>query len=75
MFLAKLSKLSRVHYGSKRAYSSSNPIVFIDGVRTPFLASLTDFQSMMPHQLLGQAYTGLLARTGVSADQLGNTSK
>ena len=56
-------------YCSKRTYSSSNPIVFIDGVRTPFLASLTDFQYMMPHQLLAQAYTGLLSRTGVTGEQ------
>jgi len=57
---------------SRRAYSSltADPIVFIDGVRTPFLASLTDFQYMMPHQLLAQAYTGLLARTGVSPDKV-----
>ena len=68
------SKLNRLiirggSYCSKRTYSSSNPIVFIDGVRTPFLASLTDFQYMMPHQLLAQAYTGLLSRTGVTGEQ------
>ena len=49
---------------------SSDPIVFVDGVRTPFLASLTDFESMMPHELLSQAFTGLLSRTGVSPAQV-----
>ena len=51
-------------------HMSSDPIVFVDGVRTPFLASLTDFENMMPHQLLSQAFTGLLSRTGVSAEQV-----
>ena len=71
MILSKLNKLviRGGRYCSKRTYSSSNPIVFIDGVRTPFLASLTDFQYMMPHQLLAQAYTGLLSRTGVTGEQ------
>ena len=43
MILSKLNKLiiRGGSYCSKRTYSSSNPIVFIDGVRTPFLASLT----------------------------------
>jgi hypothetical protein len=71
MILSKLNKsiIRGGSYYSKRTYSSSNPIVFIDGVRTPFLASLTDFQYMMPHQLLAQAYTGLLSRTGVTGEQ------
>jgi len=50
--------------------NSSDPIVFVDGVRTPFLVSLTDFESMMPHQLLSQAYTGLLSRTGLAPNQV-----
>ena len=49
---------------------SSDPNVFVDGVRTPFLASLTDFESMMPNELLSQAFTGLLSRTGVSPAQV-----
>ena len=47
--------------------TATSPIVFIDGVRTPFLASLTEYQYMMPHQLLAQAYTGLLNRTGLDS--------
>lgn len=30
-------------------------IVFIDGVRTPFLLSGTDYQKLMPHDLLRYA--------------------
>ena len=59
-----------------RALSASAPLheagnlVFVDGVRTPFLASLTQFQTMMPHQLLAQAMTGLLSRTGLAASEV-----
>ena len=53
-----------------RLSTSSDPVVFIDGVRTPFLASLTDYQYMLPHQLLAQAYSGLLERTGISPAQI-----
>jgi len=30
-------------------------IVFVDGVRTPFLLSGTDYSSLMPHQLAKEA--------------------
>ena len=50
--------------------SSGGDIVFVDGVRTPFLASLTEFQHMMPHQLLSQAFTGLLSRTGLTSEHV-----
>ena len=52
-------------------------LVFVEGVRTPFLASLTTFEQMMPHQLLAAAMAGLLQRTGLSPHQvqLGNTEQ
>ena len=50
--------------------SSADRIVFVDGVRTPFLASLTGFQSMMPHQLLAETFTAVLERTGVTGSQV-----
>ena len=59
-----------------RTFSSSVPrcgadnLVFVEGVRTPFLASLTNFQTMMPHQLLAQAMSGLLSRTGLAASDV-----
>ena len=46
-------------------------MVFVEGARTPFLSALTEFQTMMPHQLLAQAMAGLLARAGVQ----GNNNK
>jgi len=49
---------------------ASDPVVFVEGVRTPFLASLTDFQHLMPHQLLARTFQGILERTGLSADQV-----
>ena len=45
--------------------------MFVEGARTPFLSALTEFQTMMPHQLLAQAMSGLLARAGVQ----GNSDK
>jgi len=50
--------------------ASSDPVVFVEGVRTPFLASLTDFQHLMPHQLLARTFEGILERTGLTADQV-----
>jgi len=49
---------------------STSPIVLVDGTRTPFLASLTQFQHMMPHELLAQAFSGLLERTGLPVEEL-----
>ena len=43
-------------------------MVFVEGARTPFLSALTEFQTMMPHQLLAQAMSGLLARAGVQGN-------
>jgi len=50
--------------------AGSDPVVFVEGVRTPFLASLTDFQHLMPHQLLARTFQGILERTGLAADQV-----
>ena len=51
-------------------YCGVSPLVFVEGVRTPFLASLTGFQAMMPHQLLSQTFTAVLERTGVAATEV-----
>ncbi|XP_022182179.1 trifunctional enzyme subunit beta, mitochondrial [Myzus persicae] len=40
-------------------------IVFVDGVRTPFLLSGTDYASLMPHQLAKEALIGLMRKTNV----------
>lgn len=43
-------------------------IVFVDGVRTPFLLSGTDYAHMMPHELARHSLIGLLQKTGLSKD-------
>jgi len=46
----------------------SNPqkdIVLVDGVRTPFLMSGTDYKSMMPHDLQRMAMMSLVNKTGI----------
>lgn len=40
-------------------------IVFVDGVRTPFLLSGTDYSKLMAHDLARHALLGLLKKTGV----------
>ena len=50
--------------------TNTEKIVFVEGVRTPFLASLTGFQTMMPHQLLAETFTAVLARTGLAKTQV-----
>ncbi|XP_019876806.1 trifunctional enzyme subunit beta, mitochondrial [Aethina tumida] len=43
-------------------------IVLVDGVRTPFLLSGTEYSKFMPHDLATHALRGILAKTGVPAD-------
>merc|ERR1719290_975594 len=55
---------------ASRAFSSSRPVdqknlVLVDGVRTPFLQSGTDYKNLMPHDLQRYALTGLLNKTGI----------
>uniref|UniRef100_A0A146M791 acetyl-CoA C-acyltransferase n=1 Tax=Lygus hesperus TaxID=30085 RepID=A0A146M791_LYGHE len=40
-------------------------IVFVDGVRTPFLTSGSDYQRLMPHQLASHALLSLMKKTGL----------
>lgn len=47
---------------------SGKNVVLVDGVRTPFLVSFTDYSKMMPHELARHALLGLLQKTGVSKD-------
>jgi len=53
-----------------RALSTSRPseakdLVLVDGVRTPFLMSGTDYKKLMPHDLQRYALTGLVNKTGI----------
>ncbi|XP_065168965.1 trifunctional enzyme subunit beta, mitochondrial [Atheta coriaria] len=40
-------------------------IVLVDGVRTPFLTSGSDYSSLMPHDLARQALLGIARKTGL----------
>jgi len=43
-------------------------IVLVEGVRTPFLVSGTDYKDLMPHDLARGALQGLIKRTGLSRE-------
>ena len=45
-------------------------VVVIEGCRTPFLKSGTDYMDLMSYQLGGFAIKGLLNKTGLDADQV-----
>ena len=47
-----------------------NKVVVIDGSRTPFLRSGTDYMDLMSYQLGGFAIKGLLNKTGIEASQV-----
>ncbi|KAJ8962506.1 hypothetical protein NQ318_000896 [Aromia moschata] len=47
---------------------SGENVVLVDGVRTPFLMSGTDYASLMPHELAKHALSGILKKTGVSKE-------
>lgn len=43
-------------------------IVLVDGVRTPFLMSGTDYSKLMPHELARQALLTLLRKTDIEPE-------
>ncbi|CAH1987191.1 unnamed protein product [Acanthoscelides obtectus] len=45
-------------------------IVLLDGVRTPFLMSGTDYSKLMPHDLAKFALSGILKKTGVPKEMI-----
>merc|ERR1719187_834807 len=58
---------------SARSLSTTSPqdnknLVLVDGVRTPFLTSSTDYKNLMPHDLQRYAITGLVNKTGIDKD-------
>ncbi|MFT4643930.1 MAG: acetyl-CoA acetyltransferase family protein [Planctomycetota bacterium] len=50
---------------------SKKKIVVIDGCRTPFLKSGTDYMDLMSYQLGQFAIKGLLTKTGIKPEQVG----
>jgi len=71
MALSRLSPSSRLPLQlASRPLSTSRPqdgknMVLVDGVRTPFLTSGTDYKDLMPHDLQRYALTGLVNKTGI----------
>merc|ERR1712088_1056387 len=67
MFGRKLLSSARLLTG--RTFTTSTQLnknmVLVDGVRTPFLMSSTDYKTLMPHDLQRMALVGLLQRTGL----------
>lgn len=45
-------------------------IVFVDGVRTPFLQSGTDYKNLMPHDLARDALVNIIRKTGVPKEAI-----
>jgi len=45
--------------------SENKNMVLVDGVRTPFLTSGSDYKALMPHDLQRMAITGLVNKTGL----------
>ena len=45
-------------------------VVFIDGVRTPFLKSGTDYMDLMSYQLGQFAIKGLVDKTGIDVNEI-----
>jgi len=64
-----LASSSRCFSVSSQQQNASDNIVLVDGVRTPFLTSFSDYKDMMPHELQREALIGLLKRTGFSAEE------
>jgi acetyl-CoA acetyltransferase family protein len=59
---SKFEKTKKVHVMKK--------VVFIDGVRTPFLRSGTDYMDLMSYQLGQFAIKGLLDKTGLNPNEV-----
>lgn len=63
------SMLAAISTASQRMASTvvpaGNQVVLVDGVRTPFLTSSTDYKDLMPHDLQRMAILGLMQRTGL----------
>ncbi|CAK8698044.1 trifunctional enzyme subunit beta, mitochondrial-like [Clavelina lepadiformis] len=56
---------------STLAKPNTRNVVLVEGVRTPFLMSGTEYKNLMPHDLLREAFRGLLKRTHYPKDKVG----
>ncbi|XP_060557415.1 trifunctional enzyme subunit beta, mitochondrial-like [Ruditapes philippinarum] len=55
---------------SKKSLAKPNVrnVVLVEGVRTPFLQSGTEYKDLMPHNLATKSLVGLMKKTGVDKD-------
>lgn len=65
MALRSLSVGSALNAKKSVVDKTGKNIVFVDGVRTPFLLSGTDYSKLMPHDLARHALLGLVKKTGI----------
>lgn len=54
----------------KTVKSVGQNIVLVDGVRTPFLLSGTDYTNLMPHELAKVSLRGILQKTGIPKEMI-----
>ncbi|XP_015598581.1 trifunctional enzyme subunit beta, mitochondrial [Cephus cinctus] len=56
---------TRMNYATQRVSPGGKNIVYIDGVRTPFLQSGTQYEKLMAYELAKDTLLNLLKRTGI----------
>ncbi|EDQ87973.1 uncharacterized protein MONBRDRAFT_26652, partial [Monosiga brevicollis MX1] len=68
-----LANVAAAQQGCRRASNkagSGNRVVLVEGVRTPFLMSGTDYNDMLSHDLAREALKSLVKRTGIDKSQV-----
>jgi len=64
---------SSIHSAAKTLDKNGRPnIVLVDGVRTPFLTSGSDYKKLMPHDLARGSLQGLIKKTGIPLEEVGH---
>ncbi|KAF2895799.1 hypothetical protein ILUMI_10365 [Ignelater luminosus] len=69
-FVRTLSLGSQLNARKNLPDKTGKNIVLVDGIRTPFLLSGTDYSKLMPHDLARQALLGIVKKTGLSKEQV-----
>ena len=65
MWLILFFNILFVYFQAKANNVGPKNLVLVDGVRTPFLMSGTDYKSLMPHDLQRYALIGLVNKLGL----------
>ncbi|CAG9859487.1 unnamed protein product [Phyllotreta striolata] len=65
-----ISLSTQQHQKKSLAPKNGQNIVLVDGVRTPFLMSGTDYAKLMPYELAKEALSGILKKTGVPKEAI-----